>query len=61
MHIGNSYLNTISTEELGISTIGHQKNIADNLVITIIGVVITMRIYAEANDQLQKDINLAVK
>lgn len=47
----------------GLSLIGAdtRKNIADHHIKHTEGVVITMRIYAEANDQLLKDINLAVK
>ncbi|MCK9565845.1 MAG: hypothetical protein M0Q43_07345 [Methanothrix sp.] len=37
------------------------KNIADHHIKHIEEVVITTRIYAEANDQLLKDINFAVK
>jgi chromosome segregation ATPase len=36
-------------------------DINDHHIVIAIGVVITMRIYAEANDQLLKDINQAVK
>jgi DNA repair ATPase RecN len=47
----------------GLSFIGAdtRKNIADHHIVISIGVVITMRIYAEVNDQLLKDINQAVK